>query len=67
MMSLATLPQIIVIYLALCAVAGFMGRHRRIGFWGFFFLSILVTPAISGLFIFAAAPGAPRRVARKRR
>lgn len=43
-------------YLLLCLVAGFAGRKRRIGFWGFFFSSILFTPFISLLFLFLAAP-----------
>lgn len=66
-MSLPISPTFIVVYLILCAVAAFLGRKRRIGYWGFFFLSILVTPLITGLFIFAAAPARqPRRVVHKR-
>jgi hypothetical protein len=43
-------------YLALCLVAAIWGRDRRIGFWGFFFCSILVTPFISLMFLYCAAP-----------
>ena len=43
-------------YLALCLVAGFAGRRRRIGFWGFLFASILFTPFISLLFLYLATP-----------
>ncbi|MBA3948612.1 MAG: hypothetical protein H0X44_01545 [Acidobacteria bacterium] len=56
----------IFIYLLLCVATAFMGRRRRIGFWGFFFLSILVTPLLTSLLIFAAAPARPRRTAPKR-
>lgn len=43
-------------YLALCLVAGIAGRNRRIGFWGFLFCSILLTPFISLLFLYFATP-----------
>jgi len=43
-------------YLALCLVPAVIGRHRRIGFWGFFFCSILFTPLISLLFLYFAMP-----------
>jgi hypothetical protein len=43
-------------YLALSLVAGIAGRNRRIGFWGFFFCSIVFTPIVSLLFLFFAAP-----------
>lgn len=31
-------------YLLTCALVGAFGRDRTIGFWGFFFLSVFVTP-----------------------
>ncbi len=43
-------------YLALCLLAGILGRNRIIGFWGFFFCSILFTPVICLLFLYFAAP-----------
>jgi hypothetical protein len=43
-------------YLALCLVPAVLGRDRRIGFWGFFFCSILFTPLISLLFLYFAMP-----------
>lgn len=49
-------PTLVAAYLALCLVAGILGRHRRIGFWGFFFSSILLTPLIGLLYIYFAAP-----------
>ena len=67
MMPLPVSLTIVLVYLLLCGVSAFLGRRRRIGFWGFYFLSIIVTPLITALFIFAAAPANPRRVAQKRR
>jgi hypothetical protein len=43
-------------YLALCLVAGIVGRNRRIGFWGFLFCSMVFTPIVSLLFLYLAAP-----------
>lgn len=65
-MPIPVVLESIVIYLLLCAAAAFMGRRRRIGFWGFFFLSILATPLLTAVFIFAAGPGRPRRAIPKR-
>ncbi len=40
---------LVLLYLAGCAVTGFMGRHTVFGFVGHFFLSILITPLIDFL------------------
>lgn len=44
------------VYLALCLLAGVLGRNRRIGFWGFLFWSMIVTPVLSLLFLYFAMP-----------
>jgi hypothetical protein len=49
-------PTLVAVYLGLCLLAGVCGRHRRIGFWGFFFSSILFTPLIGLLYLYLAAP-----------
>jgi len=49
-------PGLALAYLALCFFAGVAGRKRRIGFWGFFFSSIIFTPFISLLFLYFATP-----------
>lgn len=48
--------ELVAVYLALCLLAGVLGRHRRIGFWGFVFSSVLFTPVISLLFMYFATP-----------
>jgi len=40
----------IIIYLALCALVGLIGKNRKFGFWGYFFASIIFTP-IGGLLL----------------
>jgi len=47
---------LILIYIFLCMVAGYMGRNKRLGYWGFFFCSILFTPFISLLFMYFTMP-----------
>jgi len=47
---------IIFLYVGLCFLAGFAGRRRRIGFWGYFFSSLIFTPVIGLLFLFFATP-----------
>jgi len=37
----------VVLYLLLCAIAGIIGSNRVVGFWGFFLLSLLLTPVIT--------------------
>lgn len=51
-----------IIYVLVCVLVGYLGRDTQIGFWGFFFLSILFTPLI-GVFILAVS--APRRLREK--
>jgi uncharacterized membrane protein len=36
-------------YVSLCLVLAYFGRHRRMGFWGMFFGSIVLTPLIGFL------------------
>lgn len=44
------------IWLMGALVIGFFGRHFRFGFWGYFFVSILLTPVIGLLLLIAAIP-----------
>ena len=48
-------------YVALALIVAFIGRHRRFGFWGYFFGSILLTPIIGVILICASDPKPPRR------
>ena len=42
--------------LAASLLAGILGRNRRIGFWGFFFASMVFTPVVTLSFLYFAAP-----------
>jgi hypothetical protein len=43
-------------YLVVCWLIGILGRNRRMGFWGYFFGSILLTPIFGLLHIFVSEP-----------
>jgi hypothetical protein len=51
------------IYVLLCAIVGVFGRHRYIGFWGFFVISLVLTPLITAIALAATTPGPDRRSA----
>lgn len=51
------------LYLLLSLIAGIIGSNRTIGFWGFFVLSIVVTPLVT---LVVLAVTGPKRVRRTR-
>lgn len=56
------------VYLVLALLVATAGRDRRMGFWGFFWASLLLTPLVTGFFVIMAEPAetpAPRRVLKK--
>jgi hypothetical protein len=48
--------MLVAIYLASCLLIGIFGRHRKLGFWGYFFGSILLTPMMGLLLVVVSAP-----------
>jgi hypothetical protein len=44
------------IYLASCLLIGIFGRRRKLGFWGYFFGSIVLTPLMGLLLVIVSAP-----------
>jgi len=55
----------ILAYIIVCLLTGFCGTHRRMGFWGTFFLSLIVTPLLVLVVLFVTGPS--RRVEWRRR
>ena len=57
----------VIIYLVFCLLAGLCGIHRRMGFFGTFLISLVVTPVVVLLVLVLTAPshrverGAARR------
>jgi hypothetical protein len=50
------LPALISTWCALSVAIAFLGRNLRFGFWGYLFGSILLSPAIGLLLLFAGIP-----------
>lgn len=57
--------NVVLIMVALSIVIGFLGRKRRFGFWGYFFLSMLLTPVVGLLALIAAIPRSEPRERRR--
>jgi hypothetical protein len=55
----------ILAYILVCLLTGFCGTHRRMGFWGTFFLALIVTPLVVLIVLFITGPS--RRVEWRRR
>jgi hypothetical protein len=55
----------ILVYILACLLTGFAGTHRRMGFWGTFFLALITTPLVVLLVLFITGPS--RRVEWRRR
>jgi Sec-independent protein secretion pathway component TatC len=47
---------VILVYLGLCVAAGYLGRRRALGFFGFFVLSVVVTPLLTIVILILTAP-----------
>jgi hypothetical protein len=52
---------LIVLWLLLATIIGWLGRNLRFRFWGYFFASILLTPVIGLLLLIAAVPVKPKQ------
>jgi hypothetical protein len=50
----------ILAYILVCLLTGFCGTHRRMGFWGTFFLALITTPLVVLIVLFITGPS--RRV-----
>lgn len=52
-------PILLIVYVSICAIVGFFGRNRSVGFSGIFTFSLLVSPVIMALVLIVSAPKAP--------
>ena len=41
------------LYILCSMLVAYFGRHRKWGFWGYFFASLLMSPAVGLLFLLA--------------
>ncbi len=54
--------EVAILVFAASLVIGLMGRNRKMGFWGYFFGSLLLTPVIGLLLVLASdsKPSVPK-------
>ena len=57
--------SILILYVVVSLIIGYFGTHRKFGFWGYFFGSLLLTPLIGLLLVAASDPRRPERPARR--
>ena len=50
------MPPWVLYYSLMCAVVGLMGLHRKLGFWGYFLCSIMLTPMIGLILVLVSDP-----------
>jgi hypothetical protein len=61
-LKLLMVPQFALAYLILTLIVALLGRNKTIGFWGFFLLSLMVTPLVTGVFMILNRDRKPRRI-----
>jgi hypothetical protein len=52
---------LIILYIVFCLLAGLCGTHRRLGFFGTFLISLVVTPVVVLLLLILTAPSQRRQ------
>jgi hypothetical protein len=52
---------ILLAYFGSCLLIALLGTHRKFGFWGYFFGSVLLTPVIGILLLVASDSRKPSR------
>ena len=62
MLALLMVPQFLAAYVILALIVGLLGRNKTVGFWGFFLLSLILTPAVTGVFMILNRDRKPRRI-----
>jgi hypothetical protein len=63
MLKMLLVPQFLIAYIILALIVGLFGRDKAIGFWGFFLLSLLITPIVPAVFMLITRPRRVRRAA----
>jgi uncharacterized membrane protein len=64
LLKLLMVPQFAIAYIILALIVALLGRNKAIGFWGFFLLSLILTPIVIGVFMIINRDRKPRRAAR---
>lgn len=49
-------PLLLIVYVAVSAIVGYIGRNRSVGFAGIFTFSLLISPIAMALVLIISAP-----------
>ena len=49
----------LILYVFLSIIIGLIGANRKFGFWGYFFYSLLFTPFLGVIILFASSKKVP--------
>ncbi len=60
-MPIIMIATIVATIIILSVLLGIMGRNRKMGFWGYFFASIVLTPIIGLLLVLVSDPRDPHQ------
>ena len=52
----ASMGKVLLLWVVLSVLVAFLGINRRLGFWGYFLGSLLLTPLVGLLLVFASSP-----------
>ncbi len=56
-------PLLLIVYVCVSAIVGFLGRNRSIGFSGVFTFSLIVSPIIVALVLLVSSPAPAKKSA----
>jgi hypothetical protein len=57
------MSALLLLHIAGSILVGLLARHRRIGFWGFLLVSLLITPFVALLILIISADSRVRKPA----
>jgi hypothetical protein len=56
----------VALYLLFCTLPAFLGRHRKWGYWGYFWASLVMSPIVGLLFVLASDKSTHRPPVRRK-
>jgi len=60
-MPIKIILMLVAAYIGVCALIGVLGRRKKMGAWGYFFGSMLLTPIIGMLLLSVSGSRSPER------
>lgn len=52
----------LLVYVLVCVAVGWAGTHRKLGFWGYLFASLFLSPLVGGILILGSDKRRPREL-----